>query len=500
MCERGVDGRLYLVTEFGYGGLEDIDAVLEKYGSKPNTIMEDYRGFVRQKKQIDEFFETTPEAKEIFGSLEAFRESAQTVQASAVRMTVESLRSNPRFGGYNIVQLFDSNGNEVDGLVDFWRNKRKKSFYAIQQANQPLLLSIRCEHFNPKAGRPVEVTVTLVNEERISGAKTLVVRATGPSGRQLFSHEEKVETGSWVSRLFRRPIPTGDESGQVVLEAELRDGNRVLLKKSHEFRVYSARDCHWPEAGFAVFDPQDNWPDWRKRQEWRIHPYDPAADKPELVVVPSFTALWSQLDQFQAFVDLVDQAKRGSTVLFMGVPRNGEPSGGYRLLASHSAFYPLTVDSVLGFRFDASDTRGGWGKLVGPYGWAAGESGAGCPVTRHAVFDGLPGPGLMDWDYGNLLTNTVAIPLRSPAEDTGPAIQIIPLDSGKVVFCTLRILENLENDGLAERLFSNLTNYLAKGLPAALRQPSPQERESRDFRQGQIRDCWEKFLQQTVRG
>ena len=45
---RGVEGQLYFVTEFGYGGLEDIDAVLEKYGPKPNVFAEDYQGFIRQ--------------------------------------------------------------------------------------------------------------------------------------------------------------------------------------------------------------------------------------------------------------------------------------------------------------------------------------------------------------------------------------------------------------------------------------------------------------------
>ena len=55
---------------------------------------------------------------EVFPDLAALREAAQTLQANAHKLTIESFRSNPRIGGFNVVQLFDSNANEVDGLVD----------------------------------------------------------------------------------------------------------------------------------------------------------------------------------------------------------------------------------------------------------------------------------------------------------------------------------------------------------------------------------------------
>ena len=121
-----------------------------------------------------------------------------------------------------------------------------------------------------------------------------------------------------------------------------------------------------------------------------------------------------------------------------------------------SAFRPLTIASVLGFRVAVSEATGGWGTLTGPYSWGAGEIQAGCPVTCHPVFEGLPGPGLMDWEYGNIVPKLVVKPLRMAVEYTGPAIKIVSCESGKVVFCTLRLLENLEQDGLAEKLFCNL--------------------------------------------
>ncbi len=491
---RGVPGRLYFTTEFGFGALEDIDAVLEKYGPNPNTHMEDYHGFVQQKRQIENAFRRTNE-HDIFPTLAELREAAQTVQANAHKFTVESFRSNPRMGGFNVVQLFDSNSNEVDGLVDFWRNRRKKSFYMFQQhLNQPLQLIVQFSPFNAKADGEVQVDVSLVNEDQITGSKTLHVRATGPSGAELFSREDTVEAQPWSTRLFSGPIRSGGEPGKVTLEAELRDGTRVLVKKTEQFTVYHPRDFRWPQDGFAVFDPQHQWPQDKRPDRLHTRDFDPHTEQPQLVVATQFTALWRQREDFGKFDLLIDQVRRGSTILFLGVPSDGPPPFNNRAFGNILNFSALTTPAVLGFSLHGDGESDAWGKHSGPYAWAAGNSRTGCPVTRHPIFEGLPGPGLMDWEYGNIVTNQVAVPYRMSAEDTGPDLPIVPLESGKVVFCTYNLLDQFERDGLAEKLFSNIVAYLHGQLPSALRARTEREEEWMQFHQAQVDDCWDKFL------
>ena len=494
--KRGVPGQLYFVTEFGFGALEDIDAVLEKYGPHPKEHMEDYAGFVKQKKQMEYTFERTG-VKEIYPDLAALREAAQTLQANAHKFTVESFRSNPRMGGFNVVQLFDSNSNEVDGLVDFWRNKRKKSFYTFQQVNQPLQLIVQFSPFNPKAGSDVQVDVTLVNEDRISGAKTFSLRATGPSGSELFSRSESVDAQPWVTRLFSGKIRAGDEAGKITLQAELRDGTQVLLKKSEQLTVYHSRDFAWPSAGFALFDPQNRWPGVKTRSELHVRHYDPAAEQAELVVVPEFSGLWRQRAEFETFLRLIDQVRRGSTLLFLGIPSDGGPVFRQRSSGSIFNFSSLTLGAILGFGLSADSEGDTWGAFSGPYGWAAGNTRSGSPATRHAVFQGLPGPGLLDWEYGNIMSGRVPAVSRRSAESTGPAMPIVPLGSGKVAVCGFDLLDNLERDGLAEKLLSNLVGHLHKQLPAQLSARSPRDEEALQFHLRQIQDYWEKFLGQA---
>jgi hypothetical protein len=493
---RGLPGQLYFVTEFAYGALEDFDAVLERYGAHPNGRMEDYRGFVQQKVELHNTYGRT-NAHEIFPTVEKWREAAQTVQANAHRLTVESFRSNPRVGGFNVVQLFDSNSNEVDGLVDFWRNKRKKSFYLFQQLNRPLQLIVQFSPFNAKAGREVQLEVSLVNEDQIAGSKTLAIRATGPSGAELFSQTQTVEARPWSTRLFSGKVPVGPEPGRVTLEAELREGPRVLLNKSEQLTVYHPRDIVWPATGCALFDPQKRWPPEKRPQEPRISEYDPQAERPQLVVTTQFDGLWRQRDDFDKFVQLIDQVRRGSTVLFLGVPSDGPPPLHHRSMASIFNFSSLTIAAVLGFPVRSDGESDLWGKYSGPYAWAAGDTRTGCPVTRHPIFRGLPGPGLMDWEYGNVVAGEIAVPYRMPAEDTGPDLPIVLVESGRVAMCTYHLIDHLERDAIAEKLFANILLYLQSQLPTALRGRTDRETEWLQFHKAQVQDCWDKFLSNT---
>jgi hypothetical protein len=176
----------------------------------------------------------------------------------------------------------------------------------------------------------------------IRGARPSHYVYLGPSGAELFSKRFNVETQSWSTRLFSGPITVGELPGKVTLEASLRDGLRVLLKKSERLTVYHPKGFRWPEAGFAVFDPQNQWPRQKRPEELRIHDYDVELEQPQLAVVTQFTGLWKQRDDFQKFAQLVDQVRGGSTLLFLSVPSEGPPPFQHRSLNNIFNFSSLT--------------------------------------------------------------------------------------------------------------------------------------------------------------
>jgi len=81
--------------------------------------------------------------------------------------------------------------------------------------------------------------------------------------------------------------------------------------------------------------------------------------------------------------------------------------------------------------------------------------------------------------------------------NTGPDLSIVPLESGKVAFCTYDLIDHLKRDAIAEKLFANILLYLQSQLPTELRGRTDRETEWLQFHKAQVQDCWDKFLSNT---
>lgn len=491
LLDRGAPGQLYFVTEFAVTGLADENAVLEAFGPEPLDHMEDYQGFIRHRRELHETFERTS-LRDVFDTVADFRRATQEFQANSVEFLVGGMRANPRLGGYNIVQLADSNGNELSGLVDFWRSEKKEAFHAIAALNQPLNLLVHCLPFNPRSGDDVRVAVTLVNEGRIAGPHRLEIRAVTSDGASTVVHEAEIQAEPWVTRLFDAAVPITGPSGPLTVEAALIDGASVAVRGVGRATLYDPADLSWPAGGFAVFDPMNRWPTWRDHAGWGAREYVAgASERPQIVVVPAFDGLWRDRAAWLALVDLIDEVRRGSRLVFLGIPADGVPPHGLRRMDIIDTYHPLTVAAVLGFLFSDADPSAAWGGAIGsPYAWSVGEVDAGGIVLDHPVFAGLPGPGLMDWQYSPIMPTQAVRISRRTVEDTGAGLMTVALGDGRLTFSTFRLLETFGVDGAGERLFSNLLQHLADDLPAVFRALTPREVETRSFLMTQLADCY----------
>jgi hypothetical protein len=104
-----------------------------------------------------------------------------------------------------------------------------------------------------------------------------------------------------------------------------------------------------------------------------------------------------------------------------------------------------------------------------------------CVSARHPIFEGLPRPGIMDWDYyGPVVSRGLFEGQDTPDETAVAAFAIgYPVDggyaSGIMVGCwslgrgvlvlnTLNVLDNIDRHPAADRLLLNLTAYGAARL------------------------------------
>jgi hypothetical protein len=103
-----------------------------------------------------------------------------------------------------------------------------------------------------------------------------------------------------------------------------------------------------------------------------------------------------------------------------------------------------------------------------------------CVAKRHPVFDGLPHPGIMDWDYyGPVIPREVFEGMDTPTETIaaafatgysgyprgyGSSLLIAAYKSGKgrLILSTPYVLENIDLHPAADRLLVNLIRYAPK--------------------------------------
>jgi hypothetical protein len=498
---RGIVGQLCFFSEYGYGGMNDLESVLARYGANPKTYMEDYIGHDRLKALREKAFEESNLLKGIFHDMEHLRDACQGVQADAVQLHTEAMRCNPAMGGYNYVQVFDSNAFELDGLVDFWREKRKKAFYVMQEANKPLLLVVRCAPMNARSGEDVGVTVTLVNEEQITGRKRLTVRVKSPSGVEVLSKETMVEAKPWVSTVFQETVKIQGETGRYPIEAIVWEDSRQLVRKEDFCTIFAENDVRWPSVPLLVLDPDGQLTPFLDERRVQYQRLGSEIQRPAVILITPSTSLWRRPDEFQLFFQLFYWVDRGCSAIFLEVPNDGSSLLTSAPIFMESFLSPFAVAHITPFdRVESADEV--WARQrVGAYSWGLTDRVAGVPIPYHPVFKGVPQSGIMGREYGNV------VPVRrirtdwSVSEDTGSAVQIYSssvstgIGKGRIIITSLNLLPNLKRDALAEKMLCNLVSYAQQGLPAELYSESSYSVESLKFQAQGYKDCITKYLQ-----
>lgn len=497
---RGIVGKLAFFSEFGFGGMNDVESVLAKYGPHPKRHMEDYAGHVRLKQVRDKAFQESAILKGRFETLENLRDVCQAIQADTVRLQAEAMRCNPALGGYNYVQVFDSNAIEIDGLVDFWRDKRKKAFYAMQEANKPLLLVVRCSPMNVRAGEDFELTLTLINEYQVSGSKRLAIEIKSPSGAPVFTKHVTVDAQPWVSTLFRGTVNLNGESGRYLIEATLSDGAAVLTKKEDFCSMFASRDLRWPSCRVILLDPDKQLTPFLDDRGIAYDKPSSEIDQPCVIVVTPSIALYRRPLEYESLFRLITSVNRGCTALFLDVPTDGPCPMGSAQFFMESFFSPCSIAHITPFdRVESADEV--WaGQRIGAYSWGLTDPLAGMPIPDHPVFEGLTHDRLMGREFGNVVPIKRIRTDWKQAVDTGSAVQIYSandltrIGSGKIIVCSLNLLPNLEKDALAEKLLRNLVSFAQQSLPSALSPEDPYIVESLKFQTEDYLDCMNKFV------
>jgi hypothetical protein len=401
----GGPDRLTYVSEFGFGGLTDLDrAVLPMVDVAYREDARRYREYLTR--VLGPFAEA--ELASVFGDYPGLVAAAQELQAEGAADMVEALRSNPHVAGFVFTQFQDAGFECSAGMVDVW-GAPKRVHEAFRRVNAPALLILDA----PRAVLETEkasLDVMLSDETARGGPARLTVEARR-AGETRWVLDATVplpgaaRTGVLARGVELPRLPAGEWRIEARLEGFVAAARGLLVLKPEDPRTGPL-----PEDRLTMIG----------RREW---PMDDDAD-------------------FERVLDLFEVAHRGGTVALLDPPPAPNPLIGSGLVPAYTR--RGAVGHFLGkFHFARRhplfDGLPAGGLLGRPFAEAL-------PVETLAGFPGrLAAAGTID-EVGAYV---------------GADLAEVPLGRGRVILSTFRE----SDDPVGRRLRANLARHAASFPP-----------------------------------
>lgn len=448
----GAPDRLYFLSEFGFGGPEDLADVLAQYGENPDQF-KDARFL---KKMLEASLRGFAERglDRIFGDFAGFCSAMRELQCDAARFQIDSIRINPKTAGYCYTQLCDAGHEFCAGILDRWR-RPKPVFKTMQEVQRPLRPLIRIPRTNLAPREEAPVSILLANDGRIEGHAELSLQVVGPTQQVLWKKKRAFKLPRHGKEIWQGEIgASGSPGNHRFIVRVIQDG---LIAAENGVDLYVLPPITPSEVEINVVDPQGAW-----RERCLRLAQAGTHTSPVHVVPPLANTIRGYPEDELARV--LAQVEGGAVALFFGPPDD-------------------------------------WNDLAERLGEGLGATpkdavGAFLPVAHyvklHPVFDGLPTRCLMRQPYRNVVPaktflemgeedicgsfNTAPIAAGNYMMDRtawwGSDLLVRRFGEGRIVLTHLRVLEHLGNDPVADRLFVNLLNHFSRrSVPSSDRLP-----------------------------
>jgi len=261
--------------------------------------------------------------------------------------------------------------------------------------------------------------------------------------------------------VFAGDVPLIGPAGQYVFRAELESGGAAAggcLRFFVSEQIRGAEARRQPGAssirsrfpgGITLWGVDSNIAQWLEGQGMRCRPFQRRRSS-RLVIVGDLSAGQTHAAEWDA---LWRSVSRGATALFLSpgaFHRDDDPAG--------------WLSPGIAGRFSQFND------------WLYHKE---CVSKRSPVFDGMSGPGVMDWDYyGPVISSLLFEPEQESDEVIAAAFAVgypceggctsgmmmgaYPIGSGTALINTFHILENIGKHPAADRMLINLIRWAAR--------------------------------------
>lgn len=447
------------VSEYGVGSAVDLVRVTRHYEQIGETACEDavlYRQF------LDQFMADWSRwnLSDTFANPEDYFRQCLAWMADLRKLGTSALRANPNVIGHSVTGTQDQ-GLSGEGVTStIFRDLKPGAIDAMFDAFYPLRWCLFVEPVQVYRGRKARLEAVLANEDvLVPGEYPARLQVVGPRGicvldQTIMVHildpKAKPEP-KFAIPVFAEDVVIDGPSGKYRFLATF-EKNAAAAGGEIEFYVADPAEMPAVETEVVLWGDDAGLASWLAASGIKTRPFAPGMQNArEVILVGSRPAAGDA----EAFGQLARHIARGSHAVFLSpkVFAKGKDATGWLPLVNKGTLAPK-----LSWLYHTDD----WAK-------------------QHPIFDGMPAGGILDHTYyrqvipGSASTTPNALwsGQDAPAEvvagsinsslgySSGLLVAVYDFGAGRFTLNTLRILENLGSDPVAERLLRNMLRHAA---------------------------------------
>jgi len=457
-----VPGIMSYISELGYGSTPNLVQNNITFKEKGNPILAPtvYHKF------LDQGFHSVLKKIEfdgIYQNTELLYLEQQKMHGIANKRMIEASRLNSSIKGYCIHALVGGDWVLGAGLLDLWRNPKTLAYDMTKAANQPTVAPIRILPRNVFKNQGFNLKVYGVNENNHSDVKA-VISIKDSLDNIVFSETSISDLDRGINVLFDKKLSSLKMNGSYKVHAVILDkkGN-AITENSESFDVFDNESYQLPKELFALHDPKGDLTNFLVSKKINFIPFTPALD----VDIPVIVGQSENKKQYAEDAEMIqNHVNKGGYAVFLEV--KGKPTKNFDRVLKEIPQQGLPTNAQM---------LGKWPTLGG---WAAKSH----IIKKHPIFEGLPTNQIMHGVYENIHPITSMAKQEGvyivgmigydhfPNNDimlrhyNGPgevwwAADVLESDHGKgqMLLSTLRIIENLGKDPVAEKILMNIISY-----------------------------------------
>ncbi len=461
MKRLGADSKPVFLSEYGIGSQQNVISEWRNWEQTGAPALEE-GGFLRDQAEKFQADWRRLGFDDVYPFPEDMLRESQRLHSRQRAFAFDLIRSNPRLAGYNLTGMLD-HALTGEGLWTFFRQWKPGAFDAVWEGWAALRWCLLADPTHACAGQTVTLEASLANEGALKpGEYPARFRLLGPGG---LAWEKAVtiaipDPSPLAVPVLRETVVLDGPPGAYTCAANLERGGAPAGGRM-TLHLSDPADLPRLTGDIALWGIDPRAEAWLTARGLRCRRYRPGGSEPAELILAGLPPETERTPE--AMAELTRRLSAGATVIALNhaLFANGADSTAYLPLARRGKAYTATD-------------------------WLYHKE---CVSRRHPVFDGLQGPGIMDWDYyGPVVPHDMYEGLDAPDDMIAASFAVghhrhpggyawgllaggYHVGAGTLILSTLPLLENLGAHPAADRLLLNLIRHAQTGRSATASHP-----------------------------